>query len=134
MDSPPRKEVGWAIAAIGLAISAAVSMHPEKLNVPAWVAHVAAGAFVLGGLTVVFRSAGRARVAQVVVCALLAVFACIGAWFALASDGECSGGFVGLSFQPSATQCRTAFGVGSLMVMAMLAFAVHDLFRGRSAG
>ncbi|MCA1733190.1 MAG: hypothetical protein LC732_06255 [Acidobacteria bacterium] len=134
MNSTPRKEVGWVIAAIGVAISVAVSLYPEKPNVPAWVAHLAAGAFILGGLIVVFRSTGHSRAAQGLVCALLVVFACIGAWIASGSDGECTGGFAGLSFQPSATHCRVAFGAGALVVMAMLAFAVRDLLRSRSAG
>jgi len=133
-EKTPRKEVGWAIAAVGVAMSAAVWLRPEKLSVPAWVAHLAAGAFVLGGLTVVFRSAGRNRVAEGLVCALLAVFAGIGLWIAFGPGGECTGGLAGMSFQPSATQCRTAFGAGALVVLAMLAFAVRDLRRDRSAG
>ena len=112
----------------------AVSLHPEKLNTPAWVAHLAAGAFLLGGLIVVFRSAGHSRAAQWAVCALLAVFVCMGAWIALGPGGEqCTGGFAGLSFEPSATHCRTAFGAGTLVVMAMLAFAVRDVLRSQAA-
>lgn len=134
MNSTPRKEAGWAIVGLGVAISVVVSLHPEKLNTPAWVAHMAAGTFVLGGVIVVFRTAGRSRVAQGLVCALLAVFACIGAWMSLGpGGGECTGGIAGLSFAPSSTECRAAFGTGTLVVMGMLAFAVWDFLRSRSA-
>lgn len=133
-DSQPRRETGWAIAAVGVAISAAVWLRPEALTAPSWVGHLAAAAFVLGGAVVALRASGRTRAADLAVCGVLAVFACVGAWAALDANGsQCTAGFAAIPFRSPETACRVAFGTGSLIVTAMLVFAIRSLVRNRAA-
>lgn len=127
--SDPR--AGWGLLACGLAISALVHLHPQGLQAPAWIAHLAGGAFVLAGAIVLLRAAGRGQVADGLVCLLLVVFAGIGAWIALGPGAEqCVVRRGGIAAPASPTSCRVALGAGLVVVLAMLAYAARRWWRG----
>lgn len=134
-DPQPRVGTGLAIAGVGFVLSAAFFVRPDLLSAPAWVAHLAATAFVMAGAIVALRAKGRSRAADAAVCALLACLAGIGLWAALGEDaGQCTSGYGGVAFQSSEAACRVAFGIGSLLVMGMLLLALRPLVKSRAAG
>jgi hypothetical protein len=66
-DSLPltrRANLAWGLAlvALSLLIDYLIFSQPEKLHAPAWVAYIAASAFLLAGVQLVATAAGAKRV------------------------------------------------------------------------
>jgi hypothetical protein len=110
-----------------------VALHPEALRTPAWVAYVAAAVFVCGGAVALARGYSKPAAAEAFVCLLLAGMFAIAAWISVGPGSrQCvasgsSGGVPELA-------CRSAFGVGALVLAAMLLLAVRGWLRRSSAG
>lgn len=121
---------GAAIAAVGMACAALVHFHPERLNVPAWVAYTACAAFVLAGAALVAHERGLPRVHAWIGVALVAAMGIPGAWVAFgAGDRRCSGGFAFASTESPQWLCRGAFGLGAVIVAALFLWAVVNALR-----
>ena len=115
-------------AAIGAAvlIAVAVTMHPEGLKTPAWVAYLAATSFGLAGLSAWAGAYQRRSLAYGLVCWLLAAMFFIELWVAF-GPGErlCLATIPGVAGFAAGSGCRAAFGLGALLVGAILVLAVR---------
>ena len=129
------KLIGLAGLAIGGLIAVVVTLHPEGLNTPRWVAYLASSAFALAGCSSLAHGYKRASLAEGCVALVLSAFLIIGLWITFAPGAhQCGGGITGLGFAASDASCRVAFGIGSIVVGVMLFFAVRGLLQRRPAG
>jgi hypothetical protein len=121
---------------LGLFSAAMVWRHPQQLRAPAWVAYAACGAFVFAGLTLLATELGLRRVQAWLVAACVAALLLPGAWIAFGPGlRRCRVSLPFASGAPSEFMCRAAFGLGALLVAAMLAWAVLLALRtGRRGG
>jgi hypothetical protein len=124
----PREQLiaGLAAMAIGTLVSALIYFHPEGLRAPAWVAHVAALAFVFAGLCLLaaaFRKASLQRWLGIVVTVCLLT---VSIWVAFGpGERECS---MSLPFVQSIAPdvvCRGAFVVGAILVGLFLVLVLR---------
>lgn len=131
--SPPpalRLLLGLLCLAAGvLPILAAFDLGPlrrDAIQGPAWLALVAGGVFVLGGLALLLGRAGRqdGPVAWALGIAMLLGFAAIGNWVAFGPGPRaCSmeiEGMFGTVRPTGELSCRIAFGIGAMMVNGCL--------------
>lgn len=127
--------MGITTAGAGLALALVITLHPENLRTPGWVAYLACLAFGAGGAAAIARSYGRDRLANAFVCLLLATFAITGYWIAFAQGPRaCHVRTAGISSAGGAAACRTAFGVGAAIVTVMFLVAVRAFFRTQPKG
>ena len=137
MNSNPSqmKLVGLAVLAIGGLLALEITLRPEALNAPRWVAYLAASVFALAGGSLIARGFKRASIAEGCVALLLCAFLLIGLWIALGPGARsCSGGLPGLAITATGASCRLAFGSGAIVVAVMLGLAVRGWLRRRAAG
>jgi hypothetical protein len=127
--------MGGVALAASVLITAGVALHPEALKAPAWVAYTAAIAFSLAGLASLARAYRQEFLGQALVCGLLGSMLLIAGWVAFGpGPRRCVGWLSGLGFIPPQFACRSAFGLGALLLGVMFAIAVRSWFRGRSEG
>ena len=106
--------------AAGLLTAAMITLHPEGLHVPAWVAYVACAAFVFAGLTIIAHEFALPRAHAWLVVACVASLLVPGAWVAFGPGvRECSVSGPFLTSVGSDLICRGAFGVGAAIVAAL---------------
>lgn len=128
------KSAGFLMIAVGLLTAVVITLRPEALKAPAWLAYLAALAFVLAGCISLARAYQRPRLADGIVCLLLAAFAAIELWIAFGPGARhCMGRVAILGFRTSELSCRGVFAIGALIVGAMLFVAARSLVRQRSA-
>ena len=132
------KLVGIALLLIAALLATLITLHPEGLKAPAWVAYLASATFALAGVLALSRAYSRHRLADGLVCAVLAGMLLIGAWIALGPGArQCVGRIptTGAAVSTvSEAACRSAFAIGALVVAAMLVLAVRGWLRHRSEG
>ena len=120
---------------VGILVAALMYRHPEGLRVPAWVGCAACGAFVFGGMAIVAAESSYVRAQAWLGVAAVASLLAPGAWIAFGpGPRECS---VVLPFVRSAGSelvCRSAFGLGAVLVAAFLVWLVKRALRSASAG
>ena len=117
----------------GLLTAAMITLHPEGLNVPAWVAYVACAAFVFAGLTIMAHEFGFHRTHAWLVVGCVASLWVPGAWVAFGPGvRECSVSGPFLSGTGSDLVCRGAFGLGAVIVAALLVWIVLRALRERA--
>ena len=117
----------------GLLTAAMIYLNPEGLHVPAWVAYVACAAFVFAGLTIMAHEFALHRAHTWLVFACVASLLVPGAWVAFGPGmRECSVSGPFLSGVGSDLVCRGAFGLGAVIVAAILVWIVVRALRGRS--
>lgn len=127
--------VGVATLGAAIALAAIIALNPESLRAPGWIAYLACFSLGSGGAAAIARSYGRNRLADVLVCFLLAAFAVAGYWIAFGPGPRtCSVSTAGFSSAGGAIACRTAFGVGAAVVTLMLLMALRALLRTRGKG
>jgi hypothetical protein len=134
MPEEPRRleRMGVVMLLAGAFVAAMVTLHPQGLKAPAWVAYLAAGVFVLAGATALARARQWSVLADGMVCVLLAAMLAIGLWVALGPGGRrCVAGASGAGGTIPEMACRSAFGLGALVVGVMLAIAVRGWLRRR---
>jgi hypothetical protein len=144
--------IGALFAGAGLFImlfaTGAVLGGPDAFDAPPWVGFLAGLPFLLGGVAILLQGFGGAnaqgelpqdapawmRAAQrLIVLAILAVFAVIGTWIALAGDaGQSSGSFIGFGY--GVAIARIAFGFGALICWAATIALALSVVRGLAAG
>ena len=116
----------------GLLTAAVIYLRPEGLHVPAWVAYVACAAFVFAGLTIIAHEFAFSRVRAWLVVACVASLLVPGAWIAFGPGvRECSVSGPLLSGMGSDLWCRGAFGIGAVIVAALLMWVVWRALRQR---
>jgi hypothetical protein len=115
-----------AIAAMGLLVGLMIHLHPEGLRVPAWVAYVAASAFVLAGLCLGAGVLGAGWLQRWLGVAVTLSLFVVSLWIAFGpGERECSMSLPFIqSIAPDAL-CRGAFGVGAILVGLFLALVLH---------
>ena len=129
------RSLGWWTLAAGLLVCVLVTLYPERLKSPAWVAYLAGLAFVFAGCVSLARAWGRDRLADGIVCLLLAAFTGVELWIAFGSGARhCAGRVALFGFPVSELSCRGAFAIGAILVAVMLAVAVRGLIRQRRTG
>jgi hypothetical protein len=107
--------------------------HPEGLRVPAWVAYIAASAFVLAGLCLLAGAVGNTSLQRWLGIGVTASLFVVGVWVAFGPGRrECS---ISLPFVQSIAPdalCRGAFGVGAILVGLFLVLVVRRTVGNRS--
>lgn len=115
---------GWLFVAIGLAIIVAMTVWPDGLEVPYWVAVAAASTFSFAGASVVLTGVGFPRLGRAMTLPVLVGLATPGLWI-LFDPGEkscTSSGAIVLG--AGDLVCRGVFGAGAVIVLLVLALAV----------
>lgn len=136
MTERPQRLLGALVSTVaGLLAAAMIYLHPEGLRVPAWVAYVACAAFVFAGLSIMAHEFALRRMHTLLVLACVASLLVPGAWVAFGPGArECSVSGPFLSGIGSELVCRGAFGVGAVIVAALLVWIVWRALRERSGG
>ena len=125
---------GLVSTVAGLLMGAMITLHPEKLNVPAWVAYVACAAFVFAGLTIMAHEFALHRTHAWLAVACVASLLVPGAWVGFGPGvRECSVSGPFLSGMGSEMVCRAAFGLGAVIVAALLVWIVWRALNQQSA-
>ena len=116
--------------AAGLLTAAMIYLRPEGLHVPAWVAYVACAAFVFAGLTIMAHEFALRRTHAWLAVACVASLLVPGAWVAFGPGvRECAVSAPFLSGIGSDLVCRGAFGLGAVIVAALLVWIVLRALR-----
>jgi len=124
------------VVALGLLVAFMVDVHPESLRIPAWVAYVAASAFVFAGLCLLASAITMTyRLQRWLGVAVTVSLFVVCAWVAFGpGQRECS---VSLPFVKSITGdaiCRGAFGIGAILMGLFLLLVLRRAFADRSVG
>lgn len=99
-----------------------VPVDPAEQMSPSWVVAGAGIAFVIAGLMILLANHTRAN--DLLAGVLCLLFAIMGAWVALFSSSEgFSGGWFFLSYEQNVALGRWVFGTGSLVSLAIAAYA-----------
>ena len=121
---------GFFSTTVGLLTAAMIYLHPEQLHVPAWVAYAACAAFVFAGLTIVAYEFALHRTHAWLAAACTAGLLIPGAWVAFGPGVRaCSVAVPFFSGVGSDLLCRGVFGVGAVIVAALLVWAVLTALR-----
>jgi hypothetical protein len=132
-DARQLQRMGIVMLLVGAFVASMVTLRPEGLKAPAWVAYLGAGVFVVAGATALARARQWSRLADGMVCVLLAAMLAIGLWVALGPGARrCVAGVSGSGGTIPEVACRSAFGLGALVVGVMLAIAVRGWLRRRA--
>ena len=117
---------------LGAVVAFLVYSHPEQLRAPAWIAYLAAGIFSLAGVTGIARAYQRNRVANALICLVLAGMLLMTLWISLGTGPRnCKSTLIGIDPELG---CRSAFGLGAALIGLMLAIAVARIRKNGSAG
>lgn len=120
-------------AAFGIGIFAMLRLHPEGANEPDFVVDAAAGTFVFADLSVIARALNQPLLGRLAGLMVVYLLAGPGLWCLLADDaGSCSVGMAlcgaGATSAANPTLCRTVFGAGGFLVLAVaVLFTVQAL-------
>jgi hypothetical protein len=110
-----------------------IYFHPEGLRAPAWVAYVAASAFVLAGLCLLAGAVGNTSLQRWLGVAVTVSLFAVSVWVAFGpGQRECS---ISLPFVQSLAPdalCRGAFGVGAILVGLFLVLVLRRTIGNRS--
>lgn len=121
---------GTALVCLGLALLALMVAHPERLRVPPPVGYLTAGTLVLAGLLALANAFWGARVRAWLAVALLSCMMLPSAWIAIGpGQRTCTTSFGGLFRSADGLVCRTAFGIGSILVGVMVLVALRHALR-----
>ncbi|CAN5143405.1 hypothetical protein BH09PSE6_BH09PSE6_11440 [soil metagenome] len=124
---------GLALMAVAAVVAAIVTLHPERLNAPAWVAYSAAAVFAFGGVSMWAQASKSARLQAGSALALVLAMILPLAWIVFApGERKCK---VSLPFEFLASDlaCRSAFGVSLTLVAVILVLFVRAALRGPKA-
>lgn len=123
-DLSPRHKtrLGLAVAGLGIVEAALVVTHPEKLNVPLWLALAACLVFVLAGMAIALHARLSAGGYRRFMLAMLATMGSIPAWIAFGPGPRQCGSSIPILAAESG--CRAAFGLATLIVLAIIAAAL----------
>ena len=135
MADPNRSQLLMAAATtlLGVLVVMLIYLHPEGLHVPAWVAYVAASAFVLAGLCILAMVIGMVWLQRLLGVAVALSLFVVSLWVAFGpGPRECS---VSLSFVQGVAAdalCRGAFAIGAILVGLFIVLAIYRIVSKRS--
>jgi len=135
MADPNRSQLlmAAATALMGVLVVTLIYLHPEGLHVPAWVAYVAASAFVLAGLCLLAAVTGMIWLQRLLGVAVGLSLFVVSLWVAFGpGPRECS---VSLSFVQGVAAdalCRGAFAIGAILVGLFIVLAIYRIVSKRS--
>jgi len=125
-DISQLKTAGYSALGVAVLIAVSVTLHPEKLNAPAWVAYAAALSFALAGFSALAQAFKHKSLAYGLTCWILAAMFLVELWVAFGpGTRQCALRVPGLADFPANLGCRFAFGLGALLVGVMLVLAVR---------
>ncbi len=134
-ESPPtpRQHIAWGLAltAVALLLAFLIYTQPQNLHAPAWVAYTAAGAFFLGGLSLIAAAARASGLQNWLAVALVVALAVPGIWVAFGpGERKC---IVALPFLEWSSEviCRAGFGVGALIGVGVVVLYIRHALGGR---
>jgi cytosine/uracil/thiamine/allantoin permease len=129
MATIPRRTqfIGAVVAvAAGLVAGLMIHLHPEGLRVPAWVAYVAAAAFVLAGLCLFAGALEIDWLQQWLGIAVTLSMLAVSLWIAFGpGERECSMSIPFVQTVAPDALCRGAFGIGALLVALFIGVFVR---------
>ena len=129
MATVPRRTqfIGAVVSvAAGLAVGFMIHLHPEGLRVPAWVAYVAAAAFVLAGLCLLAGAMEIPWLQQWLGIAVTLSMLVVSLWIAFGpGERECSMSIPFVQTVAPDALCRGAFGIGALLVALFVGLLVR---------
>ena len=129
MATIPRRTqfIGAVVAvAAGLVAGSMIHLHPEGLRVPAWVAYVAATAFVLAGLCLFAGALEIDWLQQWLGIAVTLSMLVVSLWIAFGPGArECSMSIPFVQTVAPDALCRGAFGIGALLVALFIGVFVR---------
>jgi hypothetical protein len=119
--------IGVIVAvAAGLVVGFMIHLHPEGLRVPAWVAYVAAAAFVLAGLCLLAGALEIDCLQQWLGIAVTLSMLVVSLWIAFGpGERECSMSIPFVQTVAPDALCRGAFGIGALLVALFISLLVR---------
>jgi cytosine/uracil/thiamine/allantoin permease len=124
-----------AAVAVGLVVGSMIYLHPEGLRVPAWVAYVAATAFVFTGVCLLAGAAEINWLQRWLGIAVTLSLLVISLWIAFGpGERECSMSIPFLQTAVADGLCRGAFGIGALLVALLLGLLVRRVIWNSSEG
>ena len=130
----PTIKLGAGMLVAGCALSLLVHLHPEKMRAPAWVVFSAVGLFGFAGIVVIAQALRLHRLAHWLVCGFLGAMAVVPGWIAFGSGPrQCTVLSFGARSAASESVCRGAFGVGTVILLAMFVAAVRGALRARQS-
>jgi hypothetical protein len=117
---------GAFCSAAGVLLAVLIRAQTEGLRVPAVVGDAAAAAFALAGMSIIAMQAHDTRMHAWLIVVLLCAMTVPAAWVAF-GPGErvCAGSFGPFALGSPALTCRSAFCVGALILIAVLAIAIR---------
>ena len=123
--------MGWLAVIAGAATALiAYSQLPHDSDAPRWVIYAACAAFVLAGASLLIPEGGHSRANAWLAVGFIAAMLVPGAWIALGpGPRSCTVSIPFTSGTGSDTLCRGVFGFGSLIVAAILVWAVMNAWR-----
>lgn len=125
---------GFFSAMAGVLTAAMIYRYLEQLHAPAWVAYVACAAFVFAGLTIIAYEFALRRTHAWLAAACTAALLVPGGWVAFGPGvRECSVAVPFFSTVGSDLLCRGAFGLGAVIVAALLVWVVLRALRQQNA-
>ena len=115
-----------AAVAIGLLVAFMIRLHPEGLRAPAWVAYVAASAFVLAGLCLFAGAVEMNWLRGWLGIAVTLSMLVVSLWIAFGpGERECSMSIPFAQTVAPDALCRGAFGIGALLVALFVGLLVR---------
>ncbi|MGE5640288.1 MAG: hypothetical protein ACM30H_09340 [Clostridia bacterium] len=130
MRDKQRLLAGWGAVAVGLFGFAMVFLHPENLRAEAWVAYAGMAAFVLAGASLLFREYGARRAGEWLTLATVLGMLVVSAWISFGpGPRNCTALLFFINTAAAEWACRGAFGVGTLLLVVVLAMVARRLLR-----
>lgn len=126
------RRAGAMALAAGVVVAVVVTAYPENLRAPAWVAYLASALAAAGGAISLARGFARPALADAFACLFLAGALAMELWIAIGPGPRHCLGRIGASGPGAAASelaCRSAFGLGAVLVAAMLVMAIRGLLR-----
>ena len=118
--------VAAAAGTAGLVVAFMIHLHPEGLHVPAWVAYVAASAFVFAGLCLLAGALDIKWLQEWLGIAVTLSLFVVSLWIAFGpGERACSMSIPFVQTVAPDALCRGAFGLGALLVALFLGLLVR---------
>lgn len=124
----------FALAGIGIVVMA--HLDPSGANAPMFVIEAAAGSFFFAGVSVLARAHGADFIARLLALPVVYLLAVPGLWILFAEgDIQCSvSASIGGLWQSqgaSSLLCRSVFGFGGLLVLAIALVFTWNFFKAK---
>ena len=137
VEKAKQSAAGFLALGLGLFMLLMVNLNPDGAQAPMWVVNAAISTFVLAGISVVAGNFGFPLVSRLAAAAIAWALAVPGLWIMFDGQGaQCSASVSlgGLSTVGTAASglCRTVFGMGGLMTLAIAVLFTVLAFRRRA--